>query len=117
MAKTPTIGAIITAFILLIALGSLPNDSVTDTSSAVKNAGGQYVTDVKLDASKQVIDQLSEQSIQNACEDPQSASCVSTRNSISIISIAWIILISGIILDGLVGYTKWIIRIVESILG
>ncbi len=114
MAKI-TIGGIIGGLILLMILGTLLGDNVTDTGSAVKNAGESYATDKVIDSSGQVIEQLSEQSIDNACKDPSSTSCTNTKNSVSMITLAWTIFIVAIIIDGLIGFSKWIIRTVEFV--
>lgn len=112
-----TISGLVAGIILLVVFSTLPNQNVTDTKSAINNAGESIATDKIMDSSGQVITTLSEQAKQNACSDPNSNTCTQTKNSLSMISVAWIILIVAVIIDGLIGFSKWIIRSVEFITG
>lgn len=118
MTKT-TIGgisSIIVVIILLITLGTLPNEDASDAKSAVKNAGESLASDALLDSSGQAISIVGEQAIQSSCENPNSNSCKQTKSSISMVSIAFVIVIVAVIIDGLIGFSKWIIRSVEFVL-
>lgn len=114
MVKT-TFGGIFVGIVVLIALGTLPNHNSMDTNSAVQNAKESYATDTMIDASGQVMDQIAEQALTNSCDDPNSRSCANTKSSISIISIVWVIFIAVIVIEGLVGFSKWIVRTVEFV--
>ena len=100
---------------LLIIFSQLPSEDVTDSKSAVKNAQQNIATDVVIDASDQAINQLSNQSVNNACKDPNSTSCNNAKNSTKMIGLVWIIFVFGIIIEGLVGFSKWIIRTIEFV--
>lgn len=114
MAKT-TLGGIFVGIVMLIALGTLPNHNSMDADSAVHNAKESYAADTMIDASGQVMGQVAEQALTNSCDDPNSRACANTKSSISIISIVWVIFIAVIVIDGLIGFSKWILRTVEFV--
>lgn len=115
MAKQVTIPGILAAIIIMIALSTLPSGDVTDSKSAVQNAKENYATDTMIDASGQVMDQVAEQALTNSCDNPDSIACTNTKSSISIVSIVWVIFIAAIVIDGLIGFSKWILRTVEFV--
>lgn len=112
MIKKVTISGIIAVVILLWVLSAFPNETTTDTKSAVKNEVESYKTDKVLDVTQQVIDQTGKQSIDIACKDGNTQACNTTTNSLGIVSIAFGILFIGLFATGAIGFVKWLIGII-----
>jgi hypothetical protein len=111
-----TIGGIFTAIILLIIFSQLPSGDMTDSVSTIKNVQQNLVMDTAVNAGGQAINDLSEQLIDNACRDTDSISCHNIKKTASMIALTWMIVIVAVIIDGLIGFSKWIVKITEYIL-
>jgi hypothetical protein len=100
--------------LLFLIFQATPDESVIDTKSAVKNAESSIKTDVALDVSSKVIKQTGTQAVDNSCNNPNSTFCDTARFGYAMITIAFTILVIGLIIGGLYGFVKWIIKIFES---
>ena len=114
MAKAVTLGGIFTVIVLIVVLGQLPSGDVTDSKSAIKNAQQGLATDMVIKAEGNVIETVGDQAIESACKDGASQGCSTTTTSITMTGIAFAILIVGLILAGVIGFTKFVMNLIES---
>jgi len=114
MTRKITIPGIITIFILFLAFSVLPNENTTDTKSSIKNAEESYKTDVVIDTSKQVIENVGNQALETSCKNGSSQACQNTNFGLAIISIVFVILIIGLLVVGIIGVAKWVINLIEQ---
>ncbi|MCV0410766.1 hypothetical protein [Nitrosopumilus sp.] len=115
MSKKIGITTIVVVMILFFALGSTPDETVTDTNSAIKNAKQNVATDVVIDAGGQAIDQTGKLAVDSACKNGPSQGCTTATNSVNLIGIAFAIMILGIIIVAIYGVARFILSMLESL--
>ncbi len=98
----------------MIALGTMPSGDVTDSKSAIKNAGDGIATDAIVKAGSEAIEITGNQAIESSCKEGSSQSCSTTVASVNWIVITFAVLIIAIIVVGIIGFAKWIMNVIES---
>ena len=114
MKKEISISTIVIALILFVAFNNPPDETVTSPKTAIKNTQEGLVTDKVLDVEGKAIEMAGNQALELACRDGTSQACSNTTTSLSIISIAFAILVIGLIIVGVFGFAKWIMNVIES---
>lgn len=112
MSKIITIPGIVAVLILFLVVNALPNETTTDTKSALKNAKESYKTDLVIDTTKRVLEQTSNQAIEVSCKDGPSQACNTTYSSLTMASIAFGILLIVLFVASVIGFAKWLINLI-----
>lgn len=116
MIKKVTISGIITVIIFLYVISALPNETTTDSKSAVKNAEESYKTDKTISATQEVVNQVDNQAIETSCKDGTSQACNTTRSTLNITSIVFGIFLIAIAAVAVIGFARWIILAISSLM-
>jgi hypothetical protein len=114
MIKRASVITIFTVIVLFIAFGSTPDENVTDSKSAIKNAQQGLATDTVVKAGGEVIENIGNQAIDSACRDGASQRCSTTTTSVNLIGVAFGIIIVGIVITAIIGFAKFIMSVLES---
>lgn len=102
--------------ILFLIFHSTPNETTTTPNSAIKNAQESYKTDTLTNVGQTVIDQTGNQAIKNTCENGSSQACDTAQSSFVISSITYSILIAVLFIAGIIGFVRWGIAAIGSII-
>lgn len=98
--------------------GYLLIGSSVDKDGDVKSITKKYVENKKIevaqDTSTQVIKQVGDQAIDNNCKDPNSSFCSTTTFAVSVIWIAFTLLIAACIIAGIVAAVKVVGSVLNS---
>jgi len=112
--KKVTIPGIIAVIIFLYVISALPNETTTDSKSAIRNAEESYKTDKAISATQEVVNQVGNQAIETSCNDETSQACNTTHSTLNITSLVLGIFLVAIAIISVIGFAKWIIMAISS---
>lgn len=116
MTKKITIPGIITVIIFLYVISALPNETTTDSKSAVKNAAESYKTDKAISATQEVVNQVGNQAIETSCKDGTSQACTTAHSTQDMSSATLGIILFAIFVAAVIGFARWIIMAINSLM-